>query len=99
MGDFQVKKIILPSGKAVEIVYAKPSPPSDRCHAGPLGRKGSRTVPTCAPVLYPIDWHEAGLGKTGARAARPECRWSDRSEYRPEHGRAHDSALNDATEL
>ena len=69
VGDFHVKKIILPSGKAVEIVYFDALGATDvvarSLQDEAPGRSGVptrrlETCPCCASELvYPVDWRES----------------------------------------
>ena len=60
MGEFQVKRIILPSGKAVEIVYFQSEPGVDTAAQRPdSGGGGLEVCPDCAgELVHPTDWHE-----------------------------------------
>jgi hypothetical protein len=98
MGDFQVKKIILPSGKAVEIVYfhaetsTETMPPAAPEH-------GLENCPDCSSdLVYPTDWHEALSGNWELELRCPECEWCDRAEYDQSTVERYDGALNDATD-
>jgi hypothetical protein len=100
MGDFQVKKIILPSGKAVEIVYFHAEPVVDTMPTPPASGRGLEACPDCASgLVYPIDWHEADSGNWELELRCPECEWSDRSEYDQATVERYDGALNDATDV
>jgi hypothetical protein len=74
MGDFQVKKIILPSGKAVEIVYFHAEPAVDTMPTPTPSGRGLEACPDCASgLVYPIDWHEADSGNWELELRCPEC--------------------------
>jgi hypothetical protein len=99
MGDFQVKKIILPSGKAVEIVYFHAEPVVDTAPASTGPGQGLEVCPDCASELvYPTDWHEAVSGNWELELRCPECEWCDRAEYDQGTVERYDGALNDATD-
>jgi hypothetical protein len=99
MGDFQVKKIILPSGKAVEIVYFHAEPVVDPAPASTGPGQGLEVCPDCASELvYPTDWHEAVSGNWELELRCPECEWCDRAEYDQGTVERYDGALNDATD-
>jgi hypothetical protein len=99
MGDFQVKKIILPSGKAVEIVYFHAEPTVDSGTAATAPGRGLEMCPDCSSELvYPTDWHEAVSGNWELELRCPECEWCDRAEYDQTTVERYDSALNDATD-
>jgi hypothetical protein len=99
MGDFQVKKIILPSGKAVEIVYFHAEPVVDTGPPSAAPGHGLEVCPDCASELvYPTDWHEAVSGNWELELRCPECEWCDRAEYDQGTVERYDGALNDATD-
>jgi hypothetical protein len=99
MGDFQVKKIILPSGKAVEIVYFHAEPTVETGPATSAPGRGLEKCPDCSSELvYPTDWHEAVSGNWELELRCPECEWCDRAEYDQSTVERYDSALNDATD-
>jgi hypothetical protein len=98
MGDFQVKKIILPSGKAVEIVYFH-AETSTETVASTAPEHGLENCPDCASdLVYPTDWHEALSGNWELELRCPECEWCDRAEYDQGTVERYDGALNDATD-
>jgi hypothetical protein len=99
MGDFQVKKIILPSGKAVEIVYFHAEPTDDSGAPSSSPEHGLEVCPDCAGTLvYPTDWHEALSGNWELELRCPECEWGDRAEYDQSTVERYDGSLNDATD-
>jgi hypothetical protein len=99
MGDFQVKKIILPSGKAVEIVYFHAEPTTDTLTPASTPEHGLEVCPDCASgLVYPTDWHEAASGNWELELRCPECEWCDRAEYDQTTVERYDGALNDATD-
>jgi hypothetical protein len=98
MGDFQVKKIILPSGKAVEIVYFHAEPVVDTAAPATPGH-GLEVCPDCSSeFVYPTDWHEAVSGNWELELRCPECEWSDRGEFDQSTVERYDGALNEATD-
>jgi hypothetical protein len=98
MGDFQVKKIILPSGKAVEIVYFHAESSIETLPAT-APQHGLENCPDCgSDLVYPTDWHEALSGNWELELRCPECEWSDRGEYDQHTVERYDGALNDATD-
>jgi hypothetical protein len=73
-----VRRIVLPSGKTIEVVYfedrpaAKPALPADVDeHVDDLSVCG-----TCASrLVYPVDWHEAGTRHWEVTLRCPNCEW------------------------
>ena len=73
-----VRRIVLPSGKAIDVVYYDgPSPV-------PVERAGTANAPvhmhvcgTCAsPLVYPVDWEESGTTRWEVSLRCPECEWT-----------------------
>ena len=109
MGDFHVKKIILPSGKAVEIVYFDALGGGDEAAATlaqSLRPDTPRVVapalevcPCCqATLVYPIDWREAESDRWELELRCPACEWRDRSTFDQEAVERFDDVLNAATD-
>jgi hypothetical protein len=104
MGDFHVKKIILPSGKAVEIVYfhadADPTGPPDAPDTLALpGEPGLECCPGCEGTLvYPVDWREAEGDRWELELRCPNCEWSERSVHTQEAVERFDEVLNAGTD-
>ena len=107
MSDFHVKKIILPSGKAVEIVYFHaegdpeavevelPVEPAEQ--AARIG-SGLELCPQCASdLVYPVDWRERGE-RWELELRCPNCEWSERSTHTQEQVECFDEILNAGTD-
>ena len=87
MSDFQVKRIILPSGKAVEIVYLQSAPGATASSDETLVAAALELCPECdGELVHPLAWHElspaagrsSGAARTAsgnppASTARPTC--------------------------
>ncbi len=108
MGDFHVKKIILPSGKAVEIVYfdalgddgaAATLADGLRTVAPPLDTPALEVCPCCTSTLvYPVDWREAEDDRWELELRCPGCEWRERSTFDQESVERFDDTLNAATD-
>jgi hypothetical protein len=111
MGDYHIKRIILPSGKAVEIVYFDADEGGDdaahRTLADGLKTPGdaetpSRRLEDCANCLsdlvYPVDWQEAPRGQWELELRCPNCEWYGRGVYDQEAVEQFDEVLNVATD-
>lgn len=109
MGDFHVKKIILPSGKAVEIVYfhaegevaaelGEPAraPRGDRPgDASP----GLETCPSCGcDMVFPTDWREAEHDRWELELCCPNCHWRERGSHEQDVVERYDAVLNEGTD-
>jgi hypothetical protein len=105
MGDFHVKKIILPSGKAVEIVYfhaeaehADAAQASIETRTAPT-EPGLERCPSCASdLVYPLDWSEAEGDRWELELRCPNCEWGERSVHSQEAVESFDELLNGGTD-
>jgi hypothetical protein len=75
-----VKKVVLPSGKTIEIVYFAEEP-------GPVGvptapRTDLHVCPECASgLVYPLAWEEAGDAAWELDLRCPNCEWHGQGVY------------------
>lgn len=82
--DHQLKRIVLPSGKTIEVVYfdnasfaeprqQQPEAPADR----PVDQE--RELHLCincdSRLVYPVQWEEAGAQSWSVTLRCPECEW------------------------
>jgi hypothetical protein len=112
LGDFHIKKIILPSGKAVEIVYFDAEgrrEDDDRAVrqafdlSGPATPVDAPSTLECCPactgtLVYPVDWHEAEGDAWELELRCPSCEWTHRDVYDQDTVERFDAILNDATD-
>jgi hypothetical protein len=90
MPDFHVKRITLPSGKTIEIVYLDGAAVQSRTTsqlpgAVPALRPAPRPplrrleqCPVCAGErVHPVDWHEAGAEGWELSLRCPDCRFRE----------------------
>lgn len=102
----RVKRIVLPSGKTIEVVYfdhsgeesqgAAPEPMTDTeaaVHALHL-------CPDCdEDLVYPTRWDEARRGYWNVTLRCPGCEWTATSEYPQDLLDAFDEELDRGTEI
>jgi len=110
LGDFHVKKIILPSGKAVEIVYFDALGGGDEAaatlaeglrHEAPRAAAAQplEICPCCdAELVYPVDWQEAGRTSWEVSLRCPNCEWTLTGTYGEETIQRFDETLDHGTE-
>ena len=99
MGDFHIKKIILPSGKSVEIVYFH----ADDDVVAPLEDDGAAVDLECCPecdsgMVYPISWRETEDDCWEIELRCPNCEWCERGIYRHQDVERFDDVLNRGTD-
>ncbi len=108
MGDFHIKKIILPSGKAVEIVYfdaLAEAVDATRAEALQLATfetppgPALEVCPLCeSNLVYPVDWREADGACWELELRCPCCEWRHRDTFDQETVERFDDSLNAATD-
>jgi len=97
-----VRRVVLPSGKTIEVVYfegeAAPAPPrAGHQPAGPAARPSGpagdlHVCGSCdAPLVYPMEWEEAGPSHWEVVLRCPNCEWIgtgvfDQATYVPSAG-------------
>jgi len=84
-GDHQLKRIVLPSGKTIEVVYfdhASFATPAEHREA-PVERPADeeRELHVClncgSHLVYPVQWEEAGARTWHVTLRCPECEWAE----------------------
>lgn len=69
-----VRRVVLPSGKTIEVVYFEPHREEDPVQ--PV-RTELHVCGSCSSELvYPIDWEEAGTSHWQVTLRCPNCEWS-----------------------
>ncbi len=95
MGDFHIKKIILPSGKAVEIVYFHPA-------VDELDEPDTVNLEECpdcdSSLVYPVSWRETEDESWDIELRCPNCEWYERAVYRHCDVERFDEVLNRGTD-
>jgi hypothetical protein len=76
MAEFRIKKITLPSGKVVEIVYLQPGTATEEDIAGEVHVRRIELCPSCSGSrVHPVDWREVDESRWELRVRCPDCRW------------------------
>ena len=83
--DHQLKRIVLPSGKTIEVVYfdhasfAGPRPeretPAER--TADEERELHLCVNCDSRLVYPVQWDEAGVESWNVTLRCPDCEWTE----------------------
>ena len=93
-----VRRVVLPSGRAIEVVYFDNQP----AHAEPpvgTERHELHVCPDCAKTLvYPVEWEEASPTHWEVRLRCPNCEWSTVGLYGQETVDRFDEKLDHGTE-
>lgn len=95
MGDFHIKKIILPSGKSVEIVYFH----AEDALTEEEGTVNLEICPECnGGLVYPVSWRETEDDCWEIELRCPNCEWAERGIYRHTDVERFDEVLNRGTD-
>jgi hypothetical protein len=86
-GDHQLKRIVLPSGKTIEVVYfeslaaeAEPAAPAEAPKALPAKsvEQDLHVCPECnSELVYPVAWEEADESHWSITLRCPNCEWGE----------------------
>ena len=114
MKGFRTKKISLPGGKVIEIIYfSEPGaegavdletaiPEAEALPALPDGRDEGLELhicPSCeSDLVYPVTWEERSGDAWSIERRCPNCEWRHVGEFEQEDVELFDDALNDGTE-
>jgi len=90
-----VRRIVLPSGKTIEVVYFEdvevPAP-------GTSGRAAPTDLHRCgecaSELVYPLDWEEAGPDHWEVLLRCPDCEWRGSGRYAQETVERFDELLD-----
>jgi hypothetical protein len=94
-----VRRVVLPSGRAIEVVYfetnARPAPaPQD----APLD--DLHTCPECdRDLVYPVEWEEASDTHWEVLLRCPNCEWTELGTYDQATVDRFDEQLDSGTEI
>ena len=109
-GDHQLKRIVLPSGKTIEVVYfesltaeAAAPAPERREAPKPAPRKGAErdlhVCPECSSdLVYPVAWEEADETHWSINLRCPNCEWGEEGVYPQDNCDRFDDELERGTD-
>jgi len=106
MNDYRTKKISLPSGQMIEIIYLiDPDAPADPIEPAPLGAADDANLPLhycpdCASdLVYPLTWQETHDGTWTIERRCPNCEWHDVDAFEQADIEPFDDAIEVGTEI
>ncbi len=76
-----VRRVVLPSGKTIEVVYFADGAPE---HTGPApsGTAQLHLCPECtSDLVYPTEWEEFGEDLWSLKLRCPNCEWRSAGSY------------------
>jgi hypothetical protein len=107
-GDHQLKRIVLPSGKTIEVVYfdhgtfqqAKASEPREAPAAQPADtdRELHLCVNCPSDLVYPVHWEEAGEKSWDVTLRCPDCEWLEAGIFTQDQCDRFDDVLETGTD-
>jgi len=97
-----VRRVVLPSGRAIEVVYFETEPPAP---AGAPARATEPAVddlhlcPECrGSLVYPVEWEEASESHWEVSLRCPACEWHETGVFAQEVVDGFDEQLDRGTE-
>ena len=104
--EHQMKRIVLPSGKTIEVVYfdhttfSGPRPAPEAQPAAPA--EGERELHVCvncdSHLVYPVQWEEADRRSWNVTLRCPECEWTEAGVFAQDQCDRFDDQLESGTE-
>jgi hypothetical protein len=89
----EVRRVVLPSGRTIEVVYFETQAHRDRAT-----RSSLHVCSMCSSELvHPVDWRRADRGRWEIRLRCPNCEWADWGVWEREAIDALDEALDRGT--
>lgn len=101
----RVRRVVLPSGKTIEVVYFD-DPPAVAAAEAPRHAPQPASTPgelhvckSCGSgLVYPVDWEESGPEHWEVGLRCPDCEWTDRGVYSQGDVESFDEELDRGTE-
>jgi len=101
-----VRRVVLPSGKTIEVVYFEehPAVAGPGAPAPPAGLDASTGADLhvcgscCSDLVYPLDWEEAGATHWEVTLRCPNCEWSGTGIFEQSVVERFDEELDRGTE-
>ena len=95
-----VKKVVLPSGKTIEIVYFSDAPEATAAPRPTAPETDLHVCPECASgLVYPLAWEEAGDSAWELELRCPNCEWHGDGVYEQSVVEQLDEQLDTGTQV
>lgn len=86
----EVRRVVLPSGKTIEVVYFEAGP-------GPT-REQPHVCPSCtSELVHPVDWRELDRDRWEIELRCPNCEWTGNGVWDDDAVAAFDDVLDHGT--
>jgi len=106
MSEYRTKKIALPSGQMIEIIYLiDPDAPADPAESDPVDATVGAGLPLhCCPqcqsdLVYPVTWQEISEGTWTIQRRCPNCEWRETGSFDQADIEPFDDAIEIGTEV
>jgi hypothetical protein len=99
-----VRRVVLPSGKTIEVVYFDDAPAAEQHRSLPAPapqpeRSDLHVCGACgSDLVYPVDWDEAGATHWEVSLRCPNCEWSGAGIFEQDVVDRFDEELDRGTE-
>ena len=95
-----VRRVVLPSGRAIEVVYFENQPTAGAAPLAPThDTRDLHLCPDCDKgLVYPVEWEEASATHWEVELRCPNCEWSTVGQYDQETVDRFDEELDRGTE-
>lgn len=94
-----VRRVVLPSGKTIEVVYFEDLAVQERAAPPEPGSVDLHVCGACASELaYPVEWEEAGEEDWEVTVRCPNCEWRRTGVYAQDTVERFDDQLDRGTE-
>ena len=95
-----VRRVVLPSGRAIEVVYFENQPAEAAPSSAPTpARTDLHVCPECDKhMVYPVEWEEASPTHWEVQLRCPNCEWHNVGLYDQETVDRFDEELDHGTE-
>jgi hypothetical protein len=97
-----VRRVVLPSGKTIEVVYFDKVPDLVPVAARPAHPEAGDDLRVCgaceSELVYPVEWEEAGETHWEVTLRCPNCEWSGTGVFEQDIVERFDEALDRGTE-
>ena len=96
-----VRRVVLPSGRAIEVVYFDNQPTADAAPLTPARRDtlDLHVCPDCDKgLVYPVEWEEASATHWEVELRCPNCEWNTVGQFDQDTVDRFDEELDRGTE-
>jgi hypothetical protein len=93
-----VRRVVLPSGKTIEVVYFDEAPALDAAGMVEVGEDLHVCTECSSDLVYPVEWDEAGATHWEVTLRCPNCEWCGTGVFSQDVVERFDEELDRGTE-